>query len=92
MYRTGGAQSKTPGIPRKPGKLIGVRSVLETALCGTETAYFVNDARWIEKGMMMTVIDLNGMGSHSDPVAAELAEKRFLWLLLAPVNGIGLYR
>lgn len=40
----------------------------------------------------MTVIDLDGMGRHSDPVAAELAEKRFFRLFLAPINGIGIYR
>ncbi|MDJ0621457.1 MAG: hypothetical protein QNJ17_00745 [Desulfocapsaceae bacterium] len=92
VHRTGGAQSKTPGITGKPGKLIGKGSILQATLRRTETTYLVDNSGWIEKGVMMTVIYLNGMSSHSDAVTAELAEKSFFRLLLASLNGIGIYR
>ena len=59
MIVAGSAEAVFPGIPGKPGKLIGWGAAIDAPWRLREAADFVDNPGWVEKGVQVCTVDGN---------------------------------
>lgn len=66
--------------------------MVQTSLGLAEATDLIDDARWIEKSMVMTAVHFHGLVLIGDEMTAGSTKQRLLWLLflLAAVGGVSL--
>lgn len=57
MIQAGGAEAVLPGVPGKPGKLIGRPAVIDATRRLRKTADFIDDPGRIKKGVQVVAVD-----------------------------------